>query len=86
VRLTRIEKERMIEEEITFQSDDPAYAGLMRMVWTFRPEEKGTCVTARPENMPPGMRQEDHVAGINSSLTKLAEFVADRSGNDDPLL
>lgn len=36
VRLTRIHEDRMIEQEITFQSDDPAYSGLMRMVWTIQ--------------------------------------------------
>jgi uncharacterized protein YndB with AHSA1/START domain len=86
VRLTRIEKERTIEQEITFQSDDPAYAGSMCMVWTFQPEESGTLVTVRAENVPPGIRQEDHIAGMNSSLTKLSEFVVGRSAGDDSLL
>jgi uncharacterized protein YndB with AHSA1/START domain len=79
VRLTRIDEARMIEQEITFQSDDPAYSGLMRMVWTFQPEATGTLLTVRAENVPAGIRQEDHVAGMNSSLSKLVQFVLGQS-------
>lgn len=75
VRLTDLEDGRRIEQEITFESDDPAFSGIMRMVWTFETEDKGTRVTIRAENIPVGIRPEDHEAGLNSSLEKLAEFV-----------
>ena len=76
VRLTRIEADRTIEQEVTFQSDDPAFSGVMRMVWTFQPEADGTLVIIRAENVPEGIEPEDHVSGMNSSLEKLADFVA----------
>lgn len=75
VRLTRIEEGRMIEQEITFQSEDPSFAGVMRMVWSFQPEGNGTLVTVRAANVPSGIRPEDHLAGMTSSLRKLKEFV-----------
>jgi len=57
VHLTRIDDERMIEQEITFQSDDPAFSGVIRMVWTFEPEANGTFEAIRAENVPAGIRQ-----------------------------
>lgn len=75
VRLTRIEDGRRIEQEVTFQSSDPSFSGVMRMIWTFDPRDEGTLVTIRAENVPGGIRVEDHDAGLHSSLEKLAKFV-----------
>lgn len=75
VRLTKLEAGRRIEQEITFESEDPAFAGVMRMIWTFAPEGERTRVTIRAENVPEGIRPEDHAAGLNSSLEQLAGFV-----------
>lgn len=75
VRLRSLEDGRKIEQEITFESDDPAFCGIMRMAWTFEAEGKRTRVTIRAEDVPVGIRPEDHEAGLNSSLEKLAEFV-----------
>src|SRR5699024_3088256 len=60
---------------ITFESEDPTFSGIMRMIWTFQSEENGTLVTVRAENVPEGIRPEDHEAGLNSSLENLAAFV-----------
>ena len=75
VRLTRIEDGRRIEQEVTFQSSDPSFSGVMRMIWTFDARDEGTLVTIRAENVPGGIRVEDHDAGLHSSLEKLAKFV-----------
>ncbi len=75
VRLTRLEDGRRIEQEVIFESDDPAFFGIMRMTWTFQPEGNGTLVTIRAENVPEGIRAEDHEAAFNSSLENLATFV-----------
>lgn len=75
VRLIRLEAGRRIEQEVTFESDDPAFAGLMRMGWSFKPENGATVVTVRAENVPRGIRSEDHEVGMNSSLENLAAFV-----------
>lgn len=77
VRLIRLEEGKRIEQEVVFESDDPAFAGAMRMVWTFQPENGGTIVTVRAENVPRGIRSEDHDAGMKSSLENLATFVED---------
>ncbi|MFW6079809.1 MAG: SRPBCC domain-containing protein [Gemmatimonadota bacterium] len=77
VRLTKLEDGRRIEQDVTFESEDPAFAGVMRMIWTFRPEEAGTLVMVRAEDVPEGIRPEDHEAGLNASLKNLAGFVED---------
>lgn len=75
VRITRLESGRRIEQEIVFESDDPAFAGTMRMVWTFEPLGSGTLATVRAENVPAGIQPEDHEAGMKSTLDNLAAFV-----------
>jgi uncharacterized protein YndB with AHSA1/START domain len=74
VQLITIEPERRIVQEINFDSDDASFAGTMRMTWTFEPRDHGTRVTVRAENVPDGIRPEDHQAGLNSSLANLARF------------
>jgi len=74
VRVTRLEEGRRIEQEVTFVSADPAFSGIMRMIWTFNPEQAGTLVSVRAENVPEGIRREEHEAGLNSSLNNLAGF------------
>ena len=75
VRLTKLEVGRTIEQEVNFESEDPAFSGVMRLIWTFQPEGEETLVAIRAENVPEGIRPEDHDAGLNSSLENLAEFV-----------
>ncbi|MEX0685839.1 MAG: SRPBCC domain-containing protein [Balneolales bacterium] len=75
VRLTKLEEGQRIEQEITFESENPAFSGIMRMIWTFQSEENRTLVTVRAENVPEGIRPEDHEVGLNSSLENLAGFV-----------
>jgi uncharacterized protein YndB with AHSA1/START domain len=75
VRLTRLEEGRRIEQQVMFESEDPSFAGVMRMIWTFQPRDDGTLVTIRAEDVPEGIRPEDHEAGLISSLQKLAGFV-----------
>lgn len=75
VRFTRLEPSRRIEQEVVFESDDPTFAGTMGMVWTFEPESSGTLVTVRAEDVPEGIRPDDHEAGMKSTLDNLAAFV-----------
>jgi uncharacterized protein YndB with AHSA1/START domain len=75
VRLTKLEDGRRIEQEVNFESEDPSFSGVMRMIWTFQPQDEGTLVRIRAENVPEGIRPEDHDAGLNSSLEKLARLV-----------
>jgi uncharacterized protein YndB with AHSA1/START domain len=60
---------------VTFESEDPAFAGEMRMTWGLAPAPGGTQVTITCKNAPAGIRQEDHDAGLRSTLKNLALFV-----------
>ncbi len=44
VQLTKIEDGRRIEQEITFKSEDSSSSGVVRMIWTFQPQNEGTLV------------------------------------------
>ncbi|WP_268741775.1 SRPBCC domain-containing protein [Paenibacillus vortex] len=46
----------------------------MTMTWTLTALAEGTEVTIVCENVPEGIRQEDHEEGLNSSLHNLAVF------------
>jgi uncharacterized protein YndB with AHSA1/START domain len=64
-----------IVEAITFDTDDPAFAGEMQMTVTLEEKGGGTEVTFLFENLPPGIRTEDNEAGTQSTLKNLARFV-----------
>jgi uncharacterized protein YndB with AHSA1/START domain len=64
-----------IVQAITFDSNDPAFAGEMAMTVTFHDKDGGTEVTILFEGIPPGIRPEDNDAGTRSSLEKLARYV-----------
>lgn len=70
-----IPDERVVQL-VTFESDDPAFSGEMRMTWRLAPVAGGTEVSIACENVPEGIRAEDHDTGMRSTLEKLAEFVA----------
>ncbi|MFB4324939.1 SRPBCC domain-containing protein [Paenibacillus lautus] len=57
-----------------FESEDPAYGGQMRMTWTLTALAEGTEVAVVCEDVPEGIRQEDHEAGLRSTLENLAVF------------
>lgn len=76
VRFARLQQDRCIVQAVVFDSEDAAFAGEMRITWTFEPgDDAHTRVTVRCENVPPGIREEDHQAGLRSTLQKLAAFV-----------
>ncbi|HCU91707.1 MAG TPA: ATPase [Actinobacteria bacterium] len=64
-----------IVQAIDFVSDDPAYAGTMTMTWEVTPVDAGTRVDIRADDVPDGVSAEDHAAGLNSSLAKLAAYL-----------
>lgn len=61
-------------QSVTFDSDDPAFTGAIRMTWKLTPVPDGTEVTIVCENVPDGIRSEDHDAGLRSTLENLAAF------------
>jgi uncharacterized protein YndB with AHSA1/START domain len=73
-RYLEIVPNQRIVQEIAFESDDPAFAGRMRMTWQLNAVQGGTEVTIRCENVPSGIAKEDHDAGLRSTLANLAAF------------
>lgn len=76
VQFVKIVPHERIEQAVRFVSDDPAFAGDMRMTWTFEAVESATRVTVRCTNVPIGIDPEDHQVGLNATLTNLAAYLA----------
>ena len=70
-----LEPNERIVELVRFESDDPAFAGEMRIITMLKPVAGGTEVTIRCEDVPSGISAEDHEAGLSSTLDNLAAFV-----------
>jgi uncharacterized protein YndB with AHSA1/START domain len=60
---------------VEFESDQPDFAGEMRISWNLVDADGGTEVTALCEDIPKGIRLEDNELGSRSSLRKLAVFI-----------
>lgn len=64
-----------IVEAVDFESEDPTFKGTMKMTTSLKAVSGGTEVTITAEDVPPGIKPEDHQEGIRSTLKNLAEFV-----------
>ncbi|MCA0277804.1 MAG: SRPBCC family protein [Proteobacteria bacterium] len=73
-RFVELVPDRRVVEVVEFESDDPAFAGAMRIVTTLEPVAGDTRVTVSCEDVPPGISEDDHRQGIASSLANLAAF------------
>lgn len=69
-----IPDERVVQQ-IDFVSDDPTFSGTMMMSTLLTSHGEQTEVRFVAENVPEGIRPEDHAEGMNSSLENLARFV-----------
>ena len=76
VRFVELAPAARIVQAADFDTKDLAFGGTMTMTWTFTERAAGTEVSVEVENLPPGIREEDHAAGIRSSLENLARFVS----------
>ncbi|WP_054860810.1 SRPBCC domain-containing protein [Gracilibacillus sp. JCM 18860] len=65
---------KRIVQSVEFNSDDPAFSGEMIQKWLFEDISEGTKVTIICENVPEGIRKEDHDIGLRSTLENLAIF------------
>jgi uncharacterized protein YndB with AHSA1/START domain len=74
VRFVKLIPAERVEQAVTFNSDDAAFAGEMRITWLLEPVQNGTLVTVRCADVPVGIRPEDHQAGLESTLDNLAAF------------
>ena len=64
-----------IVEVIEFESQDPAFAGEMRMIVSLADTDGGTEVTVLCEDIPKGIRPEDNELGCKESLQKLTALL-----------
>lgn len=64
-----------VVQAVDFVSDDPANAGTMTMTWEVTEVDAGTRVDIRADDVPDGISAEDHAAGLDSSLAKLAAYL-----------
>ncbi|MDQ8699606.1 SRPBCC family protein [Hyphomicrobium sp. LHD-15] len=73
-RFVELIPDQRIVEHIEFITDNPAFAGPMTIITTLKPVPGGTEVTVACENVPAGISESDHQAGLASSLANLASF------------
>ncbi|KYF52670.1 ATPase [Sorangium cellulosum] len=74
-RFLSLEPGKRIVQSVAFESADASFAGEMVMTWSFEALPAGTRVTITAENVPPGISQADHEAGIRASLENLARYL-----------
>lgn len=75
VQITRIVPGERIIQEVTFESDDPAFREPMQMEWTLHDDAAGTTVEIEARNVPDAIRASDHAEGLTSSLSNLAAYL-----------
>jgi uncharacterized protein YndB with AHSA1/START domain len=64
-----------VVQAIDFVSEDPAFAGTMRMTWEVTAVDGGTRVDITADDVPDGISAEDHATGLASSLANLAHHL-----------
>ncbi|MDQ4053654.1 MAG: SRPBCC domain-containing protein [Actinomycetota bacterium] len=75
VRFVEIDPPGRVVEETDFVSADPAFSGTMTLTWTVDPHPDGARVTVAAHDVPPGISEADHVAGMTSTLGNLDSYV-----------
>ena len=68
----------LVVQRAEFAADDPAFGGIMTMTWRLDGREEGTDVSVTAVDVPSGIDQAVHEAGIASSLANLASYVENR--------
>lgn len=75
VTFAELEPGSLVVQRVTFESSEERFAGVMRMTWQLEPDAAGTRVTVTATDVPVGIGQEDHEAGLASSLAHLAGYL-----------
>lgn len=75
-RFLSLEPGKRIVQSVAFESSDASFTGEMVMTWSFESLPAGTRITITAENVPPGISQADHEAGLRSSLENLARYLS----------
>lgn len=73
-RFLTLEPGRRIVQSVEFASPDGAFPGEMVITWELEPLAAGTRVTVTAANVPPGISQADHDAGLRATLDNLARY------------
>lgn len=77
-----VEPGKRIVQSVEFETADPALGGQMIIRWSLEPASPGarvgTRVTVTAENVPSGISQADHDAGLRASLENLARYLRAR--------
>ena len=73
---TEVVPNERVVYSVDFVSDNPDYAGAMVMRWEVTKRDGGTLVEITADNVPDAVSAQDHAAGIESSLQRLADYVA----------
>jgi hypothetical protein len=79
VQFAELEPPVRVVQRAVFDATDPSFAGTMTMTWQLAAAGNGTEVTVTATDVPAGIDQAVHEAGIASSLANLASYV-ERSG------
>jgi uncharacterized protein YndB with AHSA1/START domain len=66
---------KCVSQSVEFVSENIGFAGSMTMTYELARCDEGTIVTIVAENVPNGISPDDHLAGMNSSLTNLALYL-----------
>lgn len=74
-RFLRLEPGRLVVEEDEFESDDPAFLGVMTLTFTLAEADGGTELVAVHDGVPSGVTPEDNEKGWRESLDRLAGLV-----------
>jgi uncharacterized protein YndB with AHSA1/START domain len=74
-RFLQLVPNRQIVQSVRFESNDPRFAGEMRMTWLLEGGPEGTTVSIRADDVPGGIAHQDHLAGFQATLANLAAFV-----------
>ena len=73
-RFVELVSHQRVVEAVEFGASDAAFAGEMVITTSLTPVPGGTEVTITCTNVPPGIREEDHQAGLASTLANLAAY------------
>ncbi|KQL55771.1 MULTISPECIES: SRPBCC domain-containing protein [Bacillaceae] len=74
VKFLELVPNKRIVQSVKFHSDDQEFLGEMKQTWLLESISEGTKVTIICENVPEGIRKEDHDTGLRSTLENLATF------------
>ncbi|MBB5707390.1 SRPBCC domain-containing protein [Sphingopyxis panaciterrulae] len=66
--------ERLVEV-VRFDTDDCRFQGAITVTTMLEPVKDGTKVTLSAQDVPPGLGEADHRAGMDAMLKNLANFV-----------